>query len=111
MCLNRHSASMDQYELLFWQALHKVRDEQYFLKSDLTIETLADVLNTNRSYLSVSINRFCDKGFSVWLNNFRIQHAEQLMRENLQLPLKICRNSVAMQPLVLLFETLRGVIT
>lgn len=67
-----HSASMDQYELLFWQALHKVRDEQYFLKSDLTIETLADVLNTNRSYLSVSINRFCDKGFSVWLNNFSV---------------------------------------
>lgn len=83
-----HSASMDQYELLFWQALHKVRDEQYFLKSDLTIETLADVLNTNRSYLSVSINRFCDKGFSVWLNNFRIQHAEQLMRENPSIVLK-----------------------
>ena len=83
-----HSASMDQYELLFWQALHKVRDEQYFLKSDLTIETLADVLNTNRSYLSVSINRFCDKGFSVWLNNFRIQHAEKLMRENLSIALK-----------------------
>lgn len=106
-----HSASMDQYELLFWQALHKVRDEQYFLKSDLTIETLADVLNTNRSYLSVSINRFCDKGFSVWLNNFRIQHAEQLMRENPSIALKICRNSVAMQPLVLLFGTLSGVIT
>ncbi len=83
-----HSASMDQYELLFWQALHKVRDEQYFLKSDLTIETLADVLNTNRSYLSVSINRFCDKGFSVWLNNFRIQHAEQLMRANPSIALK-----------------------
>ena len=83
-----HTASMDQYELLFWQALHKVRDEQYFLKSDLTIETLADVLNTNRSYLSVSINRFCDKGFSVWLNNFRIQHAEQLMRENPSIALK-----------------------
>ena len=83
-----HSASMDQYELFFWQALHKVRDEQYFLKSDLTIETLADVLNTNRSYLSVSINRFCDKGFSVWLNNFRIQHAEQLMRENPSIALK-----------------------
>ncbi len=83
-----HSASMDQYELLFWQALHKVRDEQYFLKSDLTIETLADVLNSNRSYLSVSINRFCDKGFSVWLNNFRIQHAEQLMRENPSIALK-----------------------
>ena len=83
-----HSASMDQDELLFWQALHKVRDEQYFLKSDLTIETLADVLNTNRSYLSVSINRFCDKGFSVWLNNFRIQHAEQLMRENPSIALK-----------------------
>lgn len=83
-----HSASMDQYELLFWQALHKVRDEQYFLKSDLTIETLADVLNTNRSYLSVSINRFCDKGFSVWLNNFRIQHAEQLMRANTSIVLK-----------------------
>ncbi|WP_330940330.1 helix-turn-helix domain-containing protein [Bacteroides sp. MSB163] len=83
-----HSASMDQYELLFWQALHKVRDEQYFLKSDLTIEMLADILNTNRSYLSVSINRFCDKGFSVWLNNFRIQHAEQLMRENPSIALK-----------------------
>lgn len=83
-----HSASMDQYELLFWQALHKVRDERYFLKSDLTIETLADVLNTNRSYLSVSINRFCDKGFSVWLNNFRIQHAEQLMRANPSIVLK-----------------------
>ena len=83
-----HSVSMDQYELLFWQALHKVRDEQYFLKSDLTIETLADVLNTKRSYLSVSINRFCDKGFSVWLNNFRIQHAEQLMRENPSIALK-----------------------
>lgn len=83
-----HSASMDQYELLFWQALHKVRDEQYFLNSDLTIEMLADVLNTNRSYLSVSINRFCDKGFSVWLNNFRIQYAEQLMRENPSIALK-----------------------
>ena len=83
-----HSASMDQYELLFWQALHKIRDEQNFPKSDPTIETLADVLNTNRSYLSVSINRFCDKGFSVWLNNFRIQHAEQLMRENPSIALK-----------------------
>ena len=41
-----------------------------------------------RSYLSVSINRFCDKGFSVWLNNFRIQHAEQLMRENPSIALK-----------------------
>lgn len=81
-------AAMDQYELLFCQASHKVCDEQYFLKSDLTIEVLADVLNTNRSYLSTSINKFCEKGFSVWLNNFRIQYAEQLMRENPSIALK-----------------------
>ncbi len=62
--LNRILHLWINMNFLFWQALHKVRDE-YFLKSDLTIETLADVLNTNRSYLSVSINRFCDKGFSV----------------------------------------------
>ncbi len=46
-----------------------------YRRNDLTIERLAELLNTNRTYLSQAINRGAGKAFSGYLNGYRIDEA------------------------------------
>jgi len=54
------------------------KEEQIYLNKDLTIWELAKQLNTNRSYLSQIINKDYGQNFSVFVNSYRVRHAENL---------------------------------
>lgn len=76
------SSSMQQMEveITYWV------ESKQFLTSKLTIEKVAHQLNTNRTYLSSYINNSLHKTFQEWINELRIQEAQNLLLENPHLP-------------------------
>ena len=75
-------APTDQ-ELQLFTDLTKVMDEEkLFIDSNLTLDSLAARLNTNRTYLSRVISIFCQTGFREYVNLCRIEYAMHYMREH-----------------------------
>lgn len=61
-------------ELLFRLVQKKVRSEKLFLNKELSLELLAQKLDTNRTYLSSCINTCSGRNFNQWINDFRIDY-------------------------------------
>ena len=80
--------SPDPSKALFLRVEKKVREDKLFLRSDLTVEMLADLLNSNRTYISTSINECMNKSFSTWINDIRIKYAVKLMHDDTALDTK-----------------------
>ncbi|MBQ9561495.1 MAG: helix-turn-helix transcriptional regulator [Prevotella sp.] len=59
-----------------------MNDEQLFLKPDLRISDVADLLHTNRNYIYKAINSDMQTSFSDYVNRKRIGYAIQLMKDN-----------------------------
>lgn len=53
-----------------------------YLKPDLTINEVADLLETNRTYLSEAINRVYGNSFTIYVNEFRVKEAVNLISHN-----------------------------
>lgn len=58
-----------------------------FLSRDISLELLAQALNTNPAYLSRYINTEYGQNFRSWINSLRIAEAQRLITENAALPL------------------------
>ncbi|MDH6314193.1 AraC-like DNA-binding protein [Parabacteroides sp. PFB2-10] len=54
-------------------------ETKQYLNSRLTIEKVAQQLNTNRTYLSHYINHTLNKTFTEWIYELRIREAQQLL--------------------------------
>ena len=57
-----------------------------YVRSGITITSVAAELNTNRTYLSNYINKMYDCPFRDWVNKLRIERAKELMKAD---PLKV----------------------
>lgn len=55
--------------------------EKLFTHPDLRISDLALRLNTNRSYISRTVNEVMNTDFCSWVNNHRVEHAKELMSD------------------------------
>lgn len=64
-----------------------VSDNRIYLQPNLKLNDLARQLGTNRTYINQSINGEMGITFSEFINRQRIQYAEQMARENPQLPI------------------------
>ena len=75
----RPSAGQEQ---LMQRLVQLMEDEHIYLRSGLKLSDLADALNTNSRYISDCINS--SRGYSVsqFVNEYRVRHAQQLMRDN-----------------------------
>lgn len=60
--------------------LQRVIDGKLYLDPMVSLVSLAETLNTNRTYLSRSIHTCYNQNFSDFINNLRIQNALELMR-------------------------------
>lgn len=57
-------------------------DQKVFLDKKLTIIKLAEIVGTNRTYLSNLINNELNSSFSDYVNHFRVEYAKKLLVEN-----------------------------
>lgn len=63
-------------------ALDNWEANKMYTKSNITVETVASELNTNRTYLSSYINTYKEKSFREWINDLRIEEAKKLLKSN-----------------------------
>lgn len=66
-----------------WQRMRNVIiDRQLYLQPGITLNQIAREVNVCRTTLSNTINRQENKNFNTFINNLRIEDAQQLMRQN-----------------------------
>jgi len=57
-------------------------EQKIFTKPDLSINSLANELKTNRTYLSQLIKEHYNKGFTELINNYRVSEARRLLSDS-----------------------------
>jgi len=62
--------------------LEEFESEKYFLRKNITVDSLAKYLKTNRDYLSKSVNELKGKNFSQYLNELRINYIIEELNKN-----------------------------
>lgn len=72
--------------LLYEQICELMEEKRLYADSNLTRERLAEILNTNRTYLSQVINEKAGLGYSQFINDYRIKEAVRILSD------KTCNN-------------------
>lgn len=72
----------DDIVLKILNGLKRFEEEGQYLLEDCTINDVADLLNTNKTYLSKVINVVKKKPFTNYINELRLVHAIQLLKED-----------------------------
>lgn len=71
---NKYAEIIDKLEQI-------VSSEERFKEEGLTLDQLAKLIGTNRSYLSEAINSHYEMSFTQWINNLRIRAAKELLMD------------------------------
>lgn len=75
---SRKLSGQDAAELI--DALNRVlREQQLYLNPNLTLALLARKVGSLQTTVSQAINQHLDKSFNLYINEFRIQHAKNLL--------------------------------
>lgn len=73
----------ENHSVLLAQRLQKLMDEENaYLNSDLTIDTLAKALNTNSTYISKCLHEELNTSFYEYVNGRRIEFAQKQLIES-----------------------------
>ena len=73
---NPQRPKADEADRHLWTQVEKMMEEdRIFLKKDLTLESMAQMAGTNRTYLSKAINTFSGGNFSSYVDRYRIREA------------------------------------
>lgn len=83
----------EEKDLAERQLFHKVdvlmAKEKIFRQKDLTLDRLAELTGSNRTYVSKAINHYAGQSFSSYLNMYRVAEATRLIsRQGEEIPLK-----------------------
>jgi len=74
----KRSLSQNVYEEIVSKILNVMKDTEIICDPNFSINRLADILQSNYTYVSESINFVLKKNFSTILNEFRINEAQRL---------------------------------
>ena len=65
------------------ERINQLMDEQKpYLNSDLKLQDMADMLGSNRTYISDSIKSATNQTFTQFVNTYRVNHAKELLRNS-----------------------------
>lgn len=71
----------DDYRELFERIDKAMKQEHLYRLKDLTQEKLADILQTNRTYISKAINKYAGMSFVSYINMHRIGEATRMISQ------------------------------
>ncbi len=80
--INMVEATNEQKKMIVANFLHEMDDNKVYLDSSLTIESLAQLIGTNRTYISRMIKIRYNQNFREYINRRRIKYAQEFMLHN-----------------------------
>ncbi len=75
-------ATMEETDELFNKIITVLREDKLYTNPDLTIQNLATAVGSNRTYVSACINRRTNFSFSQYVARYRVEHAQQILRDS-----------------------------
>lgn len=75
-------AQESEENILLRDILFEMEDGQLFLRKGLTLNDLAQLVASNRSYVSNCINDNTGLSFSDFINSYRVRYAQALLQWN-----------------------------
>lgn len=78
----KYKLSLERCGELEQQITDKLKKEKIFKNSALTIDILAQLLDSNKSYVSEAINRGQFGSYYAMINHYRVEHAIMLLKKN-----------------------------
>ncbi len=75
----KSSLTEEQKKAIYDKLLDLMEYGRVFLNHDLSIEDLAEKLDTNRRYLSQVVNEMHGSNFSTFINEYRVKEARRLL--------------------------------
>lgn len=78
----RHSISDDSQTELMNAILDVMNDKSVYCDADFSLEKLAAMINTNRTYLSRVINDSFGNNFKTFINGYRIKEARKMLSDS-----------------------------
>ncbi|MBI4646187.1 MAG: AraC family transcriptional regulator [Bacteroidia bacterium] len=75
------SLSEAQKEAMAKDVIRILEEKRLYIDSNLTLDTLAIQVNTNKHYLSQVINEQIKKNFYTFLNEYRVKETQKLLLE------------------------------
>jgi AraC-like DNA-binding protein len=76
------TSSSEEYELddaLYARIVDLFKKEKVYIEFDLSLDSLALRLGTNKKYVSMSINQHSGMNFNEFVNAYRVQHGVKLL--------------------------------
>lgn len=84
---------------------YAMKEQQLYRRKDLTLETLAEAVGTNRTYLSKTINTYSGGDFYTYLSKYRVKEAISILRcGQRDLPLKQVADMVGFNSLQIFYK-------
>lgn len=88
-------SSDDKLKDLFVKIESLMREEMLYTKSDVTLDMVADRLQTNRSYISKAVNTYAAVSFNAYVNSYRIKRAVELLSNpDNNVPIKVVSEEI-----------------
>jgi AraC-like DNA-binding protein len=84
---------MDHRQLLMWKITNLFRTDKSYLNAKLTIQDVAQAVGTNRTYVSSIINQHYGVNFCTFVNNFRMEELEGMLRKHPELTNQVLAES------------------
>lgn len=92
--------------ILYEQICELMEEKRLYTDNNLTRERLAEILNTNRTYLSQIINKKAGISYSQFINNYRIKEAIRILSkaETNDYPLKSLYNDLGFSSITTFYK-------
>ena len=74
--------TIEETDALISRIATVLREQKLYASPDITIQDLAAAVHSNRTYVSQCINRRTGLSFSQYIARYRVENAQQILREN-----------------------------
>ncbi|MBQ7690833.1 MAG: helix-turn-helix transcriptional regulator [Muribaculaceae bacterium] len=92
---------------LYDDIMRFLKDEKLFLKHDLRIADLVDLVHSNRNYIQQAIHAEMGCTFSELVNRLRVEYAVELMRKHPEMPVAVVADKSGYQSLASFYRNFK----
>lgn len=104
----RSSLAEDRNDEILRRLTDLMEKDRVYRRTDITVESLSEMLHVNRTYLSQVINGQLGMSFNAYINSYRIQEGVNVLSDpGSDMPLKALAASVGFNSLSLFYKLFR----
>lgn len=101
---SRLSSSQADKEI-FLKLEEKMKNEKLYRMKDISVDKVSEILGTNRTYLSKSVNKWAGMSFPAYVNSYRIREATSVISDpGRDVPMKVLADELGFNSLSVFYK-------